>query len=327
MLDQPYLFKELVVRDPYAEGVGVFDTGPMGSGKTALMIHQLRRVFDNKRQVTRDLREKKIPKESVWEYEQIAREKIYWIGDSDGQWKRFPERVAEKLVLVEDGLELKFYANKVPMEVRSVPFVDFDDVVAYASPHKLNVVYIRDPLRVMDFIQHLINTSLGEWSSVAVDEVEDICPAYMGKTDFHRAKQFTRQLAKSRKADVSMYATLQSDSQLDWRAPNIVPYRGLCSGSKPPSGWKIYPQTAAGVPLGQAHIATRPQFELISYPPYLRGKKIKVKGIPMWTEMREQIKKEMKRQEISREAAKAKAREKVLYNRPIPRMEAESSVL
>lgn len=262
-------------------------TGDVGSGKTALMVHLINRLFVHKRQVGRELREGGIDEEARWVYEQIAAEKIYWIGDADCQWRRIPERAAEKLFFVEDGLELKFFLDRAPVEIKSVPFTDFEDVVAYASPYKLNVVHIRDPLDVMDFIQYLISKSLGEWTSVIVDEMEDICPAYMRKEDWSRAQQFSKRMSRARKANISFYATLQSDSQLDWRTPDIVPYRGLCQGARRPKGWKVFEWVCGDVPIGQAHIATRAHFQKITYPPYLEKGTMKTKGLVLWEEIRE----------------------------------------
>lgn len=264
-------------------------TGDVGSGKTALMDHGINRLFGNKRQIARELREGKIDEKSRWECEQIAAEKIYWIGDADCQWRRIPERAAEKLFFVEDGLELKFFLDRKPIQIKAVPFTDFEDVVAYAQPHKFNVVYIRDPLDVMDFIQYLIGESLGEWATVCVDEMEDICPAYMRERNWSRAKDFSRSMSKARKRNVSFFATLQSDSQLDWRTPDIVPHRGLCQGARRPDGWKIFPWVCGDVPIGQAHIATRTHFQKITYPAYTKKGVMKVRGLTMWEEMKEQI--------------------------------------
>lgn len=264
-------------------------TGDVGSGKTALMIHIVNKLFAHKRQIAQELRERRIDKGEKWAYEQIAAEKIYWIGDSDCQWRRVPERAAEKLFFVEDGLKLEFFLDRSPVEIKSVPFTDFEDVVAYANPHKLNIVHIRDPLDVMDFIQYLISKSLGEWASVVIDEMEDICPAYMREDNWSRAQQFSRRMSRARKANISFYATLQSDSQLDWRTPDIVPYRGLCQGAKRPAGWKIYEKVCGNVPIGQAHIATRAHFQRVVYPSYTRKGKMKAKGLTMWEEIREQI--------------------------------------
>lgn len=287
MRKQPDLASELINRDPLRGGVTILDTGTVGVGKTALMIHTLRKLFDHKRKVARSLEDR--PGDEKWAYQQIANEKIFWIGDEDCQYRRFPNEVAQKMIFVEDGLELKFYLNGEPIDVKSVPFVDFSDIMDYADLRKLNVVYIRDPLNVMDFVQFLIDESLGEWVSVAIDEVEDIAPAYARAGDFDRAQNFSRRLARARKANVSIYATLQSDSQLDWRTPNIVPFRGLCRGSKRPKGWKIFEYVAGNVPIGEAHIATRAQFQKIEYPPYTRNNVMKAKGMRLWTKTKDQL--------------------------------------
>jgi len=284
---QPNLFEELINRNPYRRGVSWTATGDVGSGKTALMDHIINKLFAHKRQVARELREGRIDEEARWNYEQIAAEKIYWVGDADCQWRRIPESAAGKLFFVEDGLELKFFFDREPVEIKAVPFTDFEDVVAYAQPHKLNVVHIRDPLDVMDFIQYFISESLGEWVTVCVDEMEDICPAYMKEDNWARAQQFSKRMSRARKANISFYATLQSDSQLDWRTPDIVPYRGLCQGARRPKGWKIFEWVCGDVPIGQAHIATRAHFQKITYPPYLEKGTMKVKGLTMWEEIRE----------------------------------------
>lgn len=285
---QPNLFPKLYVRDPSQEGQSVMYTGTVGSGKTALMVHTLRRLFEEKQRVARELRENGgNGGKDTWANQQIANEKVFWIGDEDGQWSRLPVRVADRLMFVEDGMDPRFFLDGKQFEVKSIPFVDFSDIMDYADIRKLNIVYIRDPMRVMDFIQYLIDESLGEWVSVAVDEVEDIAPAYSEADNFKRAQRFARRVARARKARVSFYATLQSDSQLDWRTPSIVPYRGLCQGAKRPKGWKIYKQVAGNVPVGKAHIATRSYFQRIKYPPYTMMEKMKVKGLKMWIDAQE----------------------------------------
>lgn len=294
---QPNLFQELVIRDPSRDGKSLMITGDTGFGKTALLISIIKGLFSNKRQVKQDLREGKMDEDVKWEYEQIAAEKIFWIGDVDCQWRRLPEsatprggppdRASGKLFLVEDGLKPEFFLNGNPIQIKSVPFKDFADVVAYAQPHKFNIVYIRDPLDVMDFIQYLITTSLGEWATVCVDEMEDVCPAYMRKDNWRRAEEFSKRLAKARKRRKSFYATLQSDSQLDWRVPNIVPHRGLCPGAKRPKGWEIFKWVCGHVPLGQAHIATYDNFQKISYSPYTKKGTMVVRGLTMWEELKD----------------------------------------
>ncbi len=281
-------------------------TGSIGSGKTALMIRVIDRLFKHKRQVARDLREGKIDEKSRWECEQIAAEKIYWIGDADCQWRRIPERAAEKLFFVEDGMELKFFIDRNPLQIKSVPFADFEDIVALAQHHKLNVVYIRDPLDVMDFIQYLIGESLGEWATICVDEMEDICPAYMKKDNWRRAEDFSRRMSKARKRNVSFYATLQSDSQLDWRTPDIVPHRGLCQGAKRPDGWKIFSWVCGDVPIGQAHIATRTHFQKITYSSYVKKGTMKVKGLPMWEAIKDEMTRSAEKRARNHDEAKAK---------------------
>lgn len=292
-------------------------TGDTGSGKTALMTHVVDRRFVHKRQLARDLREGKIDEDMRWDYEQIAKEKIYWIGDIYCQWRRVPEsattgwapnRKFGKLFFVEDGLKPKFFFDRKPVEIKAVPFTDFEDVVNYAEPHRLNVVYIRDPLDVMDFIQFLIDESLGGWSTVCVDEMEDICPAYMEKDNWRRAEEFSRMMSQARKANVSFYATLQSDSQLDWRTPNIVPHRGLCQGARCPAGWKIYKWVCGDVPRGQAHIATRTHFQKIRYPPYIKRGTMKVKGLDKWSKLRDRRARAAKEMAEKREKAKAEFR-------------------
>ncbi len=305
---QPNLFQDLIVRNPYRGGVSWMATGDIGSGKTALMVRIVVRLFKCKRQIAALLREGEVDEESRWEYEQIAAEKVFWIGTADCQWRRVPERVAEKMFFVEDGLDLKFFLDRKEIQIKSIPFTDFEDVVAYAQPHKLNIVYIRDPLDVMDFIQFLINESLGEWVTVCVDEMEDICPAYMRENNWARAKDFSRRMSKARKRNISFYATLQSDSQLDWRTPDIVPHRGLCQGARRPDGWKIFPWVCGDVPLGQAHIGTRNHFQKISYPPYTKKGTMKVRGLTMWEETREQATAAAKKMAEKRERAKAEFR-------------------
>ncbi len=317
---QPNLFQELVIRDPWRRGVSWMSTGDVGSGKTALMVHIINRLFANKRQVARDLREGKIDEEVRQEYEQVAAEKIYWIGDTYCQWRRVPEtattgwapnRKFGKLFLVEDGLKLNFFLDRSPVEIKSVPFTDFKDVVAYAEPHRLNVVYIRDPLDVMDFIQFLIDESLGEWTTVCVDEMEEICPAYMRKDNWRRAEEFALTMSQARKAKVSFYATLQAESQLDWRTPNIVPHRGFCQGARHPDGWKIYPWVCGDVPRGVAHISTRNHFQKITYPPYGKVGMMKVRGLDMWRKRRDRTTRTIEGMAEKREKAKALAKDRI----------------
>ncbi len=326
---QPDLFRELIVRDPSRAGKSLMITGATGFGKTALMVCITKGLFGNKRQVKRDLREGKIDEDVKWEYEQIAAEKIYWIGDVDCQWRRIPEsatprggppdRVSGKQFFVEDGLKLKFFLNGNPVQIKSVPFTDFSDVVAYAQPHRLNIVYIRDPLDVMDFIQYLIGNSTGGWSTVCVDEMEDICPAYMKKDNWWRAEELSRRLAKARKRNISFYSTLQSDSQLDWRVPNIVPHRGLCPGAKRPKGWEIYKWVCGHVPLGQAHIATFDNFQKISYPAYSKKGTMVARGLTMWEDIKGV-------REKRRADAKALALPKGI-RAEVPQVHSEKSVL
>lgn len=287
-------------------------TGSTGSGKTALMVHIINKLFAYKKQVGRELREGAIDEEARWVYEQIAAEKVFWVGDMDCQWQRVPVRAtqggpdhrAPKLFFVEDGLKLKFFLNREHMKIESTPFTDFGDVIACANPSKLNVVYIRDPLDVMDFTQYLISNSLGEWSTIAVDEVEDIVPSYLRSDNWSRAQNFARRMSKARKRNISFYATLQSDSQLDWRTPDIVPHRGLCQGAKCPEGWKIFRWVCGDLPIGMAHIATRTHFQKIVYPPYIQKGVLRVRGLHLWEEIREQTTQAIKKMAEKREKAK-----------------------
>ena len=263
------------------------NTGAIGTGKTALLTHQTRRLFEHKQKIARSLREGKVAKEDQWVQQRISRETVYWIGDENCQWRRFPERVAEKLFLIERGLKLKFYQDGVPIKLKSVPFHDFDDVVGYASPYKLNVVYFRDPTTVMDFIEHLIAMPLMEWSSVCVDEIEYICPSYLSGDLFDRVQEFAGRLAKARKRRVSLYATVQQEAQLDYRVPAIIPYRGLCPGARPPRGWKIWDETARSLELGEAHIANKSGWQKIKFPPYTKPGEMLAVGLPAWITGRE----------------------------------------
>lgn len=297
---QPNLRPLLIERNPDQGGVISMALGRLGSGKTNGLVHIARSIFERKVRIGRELKRMKNPasdKSEAYAKRLVANEMVYWIGCPDCQWRRLPKWL-RSLLFVERGLKLKFYLDGKPFDPLAIPFNSFADLVKHAQASRINVVYLKGPHRIRDFIMYLIKTPSLGWASVIVDEAESITPGYEAGKTWHEVDSFVKLIKRSRKRRISLYTATQVKALMDHRFVALIMFWFLHTGTRAIPQTRIFQGAIDKLKIDEAWLATSGQFQKVSFPFYPASSDMMVLGLEEY-EAPKPPSKEAKSQEVA----------------------------
>ncbi len=245
------LWPHIIKRNPAMGGVSVLGLGQVGSGKTALLIHIARRKLEDKRELKK--------KPDITDKERlIADELLFWIDDPDCQWRRLPDYIAKKRIFVHRDLykRLKFYMNGNEIDVLTIPFDNFDELIELSDPMMLNVVYFPTREGYVDFIIHLIKAPKFRWFSVFTDELERLIWQYGGGDFLKKIQVVVDAMGRQRKRRVSIYAGTHNKSLIHWQFIKLIKYFAFLPGAKAIYDTRVNQACIDALKLGEFRLAT-----------------------------------------------------------------------
>jgi len=200
--------KERILRRNSDDG-GIFTEilGVQGSGKTSLMLSLADEVMSN-----------------------YPDEIIIWKDSprSQCQFTRFDKWH----IFVEEGMNMKFrdvdtdqYVN-VPMTL----FSTFNEFMDLAKPGQLNVIYLKDNPRYIEFIGFL--RLYKGWQTLFIEEYEDIAPQDARKEEWEMVQKLAFEFKHIRKGLLSVFCNTQKNTDVYWKVRNKVMARIYLHGSK-----------------------------------------------------------------------------------------------
>ena len=239
--------KEILIRrklrNPAIGGFASLATGPPGTGKTSMMLHEVKKFME-------------------WHPEEI----IFWrdAPDSVAQYNRIGKNYQ---ILVEDGINIKFHnlSDGGPIDIPFTIFETLEDVIdqdhnnGLAKKQMLNVIYFKNEYSWIDLLCHLRHC-IG-WQSVFIDEIEDIIPLNPSKRvgeernmRMEKNLQFSNDAKQIRKGLVNLLANTQSYQEVDWRFQNKLTFLCYLRGAKVDSNSRIKQGAVDSLNLGECFI-------------------------------------------------------------------------
>ncbi len=262
------VYRNLLARKPDFGGHTFLSTGRQGSGKTSFLIHYYRRQRD---------------------FNQV-KEKFFWRGMKKCQFPKVPSWEKEHIELFKlDGLNLRFYEKDEELpedEFEVTPFSNFKNLWEKADYGDFNVVYLPNPTDFMDLLGWLVDEPRSGWTTLFLDEVEDVAPDTASGDMWDKVGDFSDSVKQCRKTQTSMLGATQTISEFHWKPRRKISYFLMCPGSPSISETRVWQRAIDGlddhelhnVEVGQAWLASRnSNFEKISFPGYPARRKLKVR--------------------------------------------------
>ena len=226
------LWKKLFERDPRFGGVSCAFYGVPGSGKTSLMLQICKRIAATK-----------------------PNEIIFW---------REPWGVPVQITNI--GIPVRFFsASKLGIRIHELTekgAVNNKDIKVYKFQHigqlldkiepGINVIYFNDRkgwLRLFDRMK--LNLT---WTSVFLDEAEDIFSSRVGGKDWYLNEQFCSDIKDFRKARNSIFLNTQTDWDVDPRIKSKLMLEVFLYGSKKNKDSPLYRGVLQDIELGEGWI-------------------------------------------------------------------------
>ena len=245
------LFPEIIERKPEMGGVTVELMGRTGSGKTALLTHIARRIFEHKKRL------KKKPNSTTME-KMIADEILFWIDDPDCQWRRLPNYVAKKRILAHRDIynHMTFYQDGQPIYIPVIPFSSFDDMMKNLNPDALNVVYLPSREEYLNFLNYLVKVPKFQWVSVFVDELERILRQYISGDELKRLESLVDTMIRGRKRRLSIFAGTHNRSLVHWQFNKLIMYYAFLMGAREIPDTRVEQRCIDALEIGEFRLAT-----------------------------------------------------------------------
>lgn len=203
------LLKRCIERDKDHGGLSTEITGAMGMSKTGVLL-----FFG-------DTISKKYPGEKVFFREQYNSPlQIFKMGSS------------KYTFLVQEGSKVVFRNREKRLEKTEINhkrFTDFNDLYEKASPGKINVVFFKSDDMWMDFIEYL--REVGEWTTVLIDEMADICPYPTSGNRYKKIGSFASTVGAVRRCMISLFYNTQTVKDIDWRVRSKAMIRVFLPGA------------------------------------------------------------------------------------------------
>lgn|GEM_PF-4199022 len=211
----------LLMRTKDHGGITAIVTGEMGSGKTTFLISKLVLPLLERRS-----------------------EVVLWRGDEFAQWCYVePERV--NLMFVEGPFEYIIADRDVGRFLRPEEaaerfnfhdlqyIVQADEVLKYAKPRLMNVVYCDDDFFV-ELLESIIRRPTLVWWSLFHDEVQKLAPSNPEGDLWRRNKRLADALADTRKNLVNFYCACHNLSDVDHRIITKMNFKVYLRNAKIP---------------------------------------------------------------------------------------------
>jgi len=232
-----------MLRNPAVGGYASLCTGPPGTGKTSMLLHEASTFM-----------------------QRYPEEIIFWRDSPDSvvQYNRIGKRYQ---VLVEDGMDISFHnlSEGGPIDIPFKTFNSLYDIInpdtgkGLARPGMLTVLYFKEEYTWIDLLCHLRHC-VG-WQNVFIDELEDIIPLNpsrrLGEDRNYRMEknlQFSNDSKQIRKGLVNLLTNTQSYYEVDWRFRNKLTFLCYLRGSKVDSESRIKQHAVDSLNLGDCFI-------------------------------------------------------------------------
>jgi len=201
------IYERVMARNSALGGIVLETLGVQGSGKTSLLFSIADEIME------------RYPNELVF-----LRDSYY----SQCQFNR----IQNWQIYAEKGVDLRFRDIdrdkfvKLPITV----FKDFKDLVEKAKPQQLNVVYLTENYRYIDFIRYLRLHK--NWQSLLIDEYEDIAPLRCKGKQWQKNEELSNEIKHVRRGLVNLFCDTQHPSDIDWRVRTKIMCHVYLYGSK-----------------------------------------------------------------------------------------------
>jgi len=215
--------------------------GPQGTGKTSLMLGYACRIM-----------------------EEHPDEIIIW-KDSYQSPCMF-NRLNDWEIFVESGVDIEFRdigKNEI-IELPTVFFDDYNDLLSKLKQQQLNVIYVKDEvigyIRLINFLRRQAG-----WQSIFIDEYEDIAPINESGINYKLIDALGKNLKNIRKGLVSLFCNTQDKGSIDWRVRPKFMCNTYLGGSVVDSSSEVYQQAVNGLSIGQDFISWFGKFGKINF--------------------------------------------------------------
>lgn len=221
------LWDRLVYRKRNQGGLTFCCTGIMGGGKTSLLFT-----------IAQILLKRNKP-----------REKLFWRGTFACEFSKFEPN---KILVHKNIYPLDVYENNASADYPQTLFDSFAELYEKAEYGTLNIVYANDEIKFWTgFICWLLEHNNG-WTSLFLDEIEDICPNNSLGETWHLVNQFGAAAKESRKQGVSIYSSSQNPGDIDWKFLRKCMVFGYLQGSRRIRPCPVYQSAINKLKIGEA---------------------------------------------------------------------------
>jgi len=135
-------------------------------------------------------------------------------------------------IYVEQGMNMKFRdvdTNQF-VDVPITMFSTFDEFMSLARPGQLNVIYLKDNPRYVEFIGFL--RLYRGWQTFFIDEYEDLAPQDARKKEWEMVQKLAFEFKHIRKGLLSVFCNTQKNTDVYWKVRNKIMARIYLHGSK-----------------------------------------------------------------------------------------------
>lgn len=189
------LMRRVLTRNPDHGGILSEITGAQGTSKTAALFSFAKYTF------------KRYPNEKIFFREQTeAPLQCYKLGEGNFEF------------FVKESSNITFHDRKKRLKKVDVPFRTFttyEELYDMAQGGIVSIPFFDTVHEWMDFIHYL--RSAGEWTTILIDEMADICPYGSSGDLYKRIKSFANDMGAVRRCMMNLFYNTQSAADIDWR--------------------------------------------------------------------------------------------------------------
>lgn len=215
----------ILSRDESLGGIIVEILGIQGSGKTSLLLSIASEITKNKNEI------------------------VFWRESTMSQCQF--NRVKNWQIFIEEGLTIEF-RDILSNQHQNVPitiFKDFNELMNFAKPGKLNVLYLKENKRYVDLIKFL--RLYPGWQSLFIDEYEDLVPLRCKGEQWHINGEMATEFKNIRRGLLGVFCDTQNPGDIDWRVRSKIMCHIYLNGSKVDLLSPINQGAINALPIGQ----------------------------------------------------------------------------
>jgi hypothetical protein len=194
------LMQRVLHRDPDHGGVLAEITGAQGTSKTASLFSFAKYTL------------KKYPKEKIFFREQTeAPLQCYKLGEGNFEF------------FIKESANVTFHDRTKRLKKVEIPyktFTTYEELYEKARGGIVSIPFFDTVHEWMDFIHYL--RSAGEWITVIIDEMADICPYGSSADLYKKIKDFAGDMGAVRRCMLNVFYNTQSAADIDWRVRKKV---------------------------------------------------------------------------------------------------------